>query len=57
MERTIYLQPSEGRQRAKLFELGAVVNEELQEDGSWRLMLRMAEKDLRRFLKHENLQM
>jgi len=56
-ERTIYLQPSEGRQRAKLFELGAVINEEVQEDGSWRLMLRMAEKDLRRFLKHENLQM
>lgn len=55
-ERTIYLQPSEGRQRAKLFELGAVVNEQVQEDGSWRLMLRMAEKDLRRFLKHENLQ-
>ena len=55
-ERTIYLQPSEGRQRAKLFELGAVINEEVQEDGSWRLMLRMAEKDLRRFLKHENLQ-
>jgi len=54
--RTIHLQPAQGRQRAKLFELGAVLNEEVLEDGSWRLELRMAEKDLRRFLKRENLQ-
>ena len=55
--RIIRLQPNEGRQRAKLFELGAVLNEEVMEDGSWTLELRMAEKDLRRFLKHENLSM
>jgi len=55
--RTIHLQPAQGRQRAKLFELGAVLNEEVLEDGSWTLELRMAEKDLRRFLKRENLQM
>ncbi len=54
--RTIRLQPAQGRQRAKLFELGAVLNEEVLEDGSWTLELRMAEKDLRRFLKRENLQ-
>jgi len=54
--RTIHLQPAQGRQRAKLFELGAVLNEEVLEDGSWMLELRMAEKDLRRFLKRENLQ-
>jgi len=54
--RTIHLQPAQGRQRAKLFELGAVLNEEVLEDGSWTLELRMAEKDLRRFLKRENLQ-
>ena len=53
--RTIHLQPAQGRQRAKLFELGAVLNEEVLEDGSWTLELRMAEKDLRRFLKRENL--
>ena len=53
--RTIHLQPAQGRQRAKLFELGAVVSEEVLEDGSWTLELRMAEKDLRRFLKRENL--
>jgi GTP-binding protein HflX len=53
--RKIHLQPAQGRQRAKLFELGAVLNEEVLEDGSWTLELRMAEKDLRRFLKRENL--
>jgi GTP-binding protein HflX len=52
---TIHLQPAQGRQRAKLFELGAVRNEEVLEDGGWTLDLRMAEKDLRRFLKRENL--
>lgn len=55
--RIIHLQPAQGRQRAKLFELGAVLNEEVLEDGSWKLELRMAEKDLRRFLKRENLPM
>ena len=54
---TIHLQPAQGKQRAKLFELGAVTNEEVLDDGSWALELRMAEKDLRRFLKHENLQL
>ena len=51
----IRLQPSQGRQRAKLFELGAVLNEEAAEDGGWDLELKMAETDLRRFLKRENL--
>lgn len=55
--RKIRLEPSEGRLRAKLFELGAVLNEDVLEDGSWTLELRMAEKDLRRFLKRENLSM
>jgi GTP-binding protein HflX len=53
--RIIHLQPAQGRQRAKLFELGAVLSEEVSDDGSWTLELRMSEKDLRRFLKHENL--
>ena len=49
------LESAQGRQRAKLFELGAVLNEEVLEDGGWLLELKMTEKDLRRFLKHENL--
>ncbi len=53
---TIHLQAGQGRQRAKLFELGAVLTEAVLEDGGWTLELRMVEKDLRRFLKRENLQ-
>ena len=53
--RTIQLSPSQGRQRAKLFELGAVIGEEHVEAGGWTLQLKMPEKDLRRFLKRENL--
>ncbi|HSG98118.1 MAG TPA: ribosome rescue GTPase HflX [Woeseiaceae bacterium] len=55
VHRFIHLEPAQGRQRAKLFALGAVLNEEVLEDGSWSLELKMAEKDLRRFLKHESL--
>ncbi len=51
----LHLEHSQGRQRAKLFELGAVLNEVQQDDGSWDIELEMAEKDLRRFLKHANL--
>ena len=53
--RTIHLKAAQGRERAKLFDLGAVLTEEQHDDGSWTLQLEMAEKDLRRFLKRENL--
>ena len=55
VQRVIHLLPGQGRQRAKLFELGAVTSEELLPEGGWMLELRMTEKDLRRFLKRENL--
>ena len=55
MRGVIRLQSTQGRQRAKLFEIGAVLNEEVSDDGSWTIELKMAEKDLLRFLKHENL--
>ncbi len=51
----IRLHPSQGRQRAKLFELGAVLSEVSTEDGGWELELKMVERDLKRFLKRENL--
>jgi GTP-binding protein HflX len=51
----MHLLPTQGRQRAKLFDLGAVLNEEACDDGGWTLELKMAETDLRRFLKRENL--
>jgi GTP-binding protein HflX len=55
VQRVIHLLPGQGRQRAKLFELGAVSSEELDPEGGWTLELKMTEKDLRRFLKRENL--
>jgi len=55
VHRFVHLEPGQGRQRAKLFELGAVLNEEELEEGGWSLELKMAEKDLRRFMKRENL--
>jgi GTP-binding protein HflX len=51
----IHLRPDQGRQRSKLFEIGAVLNEESCDDGGWALELKMAERDLQRFLKRENL--
>ena len=55
VHRFIHLQPSQGRQRARLFELGAVVNEDVLEDGSWSLELKISKKDLRQFLKREEI--
>jgi GTP-binding protein HflX len=51
----IRLHAGQGRQRAKLFDIGAVLSEEACENGGWNIELKMAEKDLRRFLKNENL--
>ena len=51
----IHLEASQGRQRARLFEIGAVLNEQPCDDGGWTIELEMAEKDLKRFLKRENL--
>ena len=51
----ITLNPTQGRQRAKLFDLGAVLREQACDDGGWRLELKLAETDLYRFLKREKL--
>ena len=55
LHRVIHLEAAQGRQRAKLFDIGAVLSEEACENGGWNIELKMAEKDLRRFLKRENL--
>jgi GTPase len=49
------LQADQGRQRAKLFELGAVLREIPVDDGGWVLELEMGERDFKRFLKREKL--
>jgi GTP-binding protein HflX len=51
----IHLEPTQARQRAKLFDAGAVLSEEACEDGGWTIELEMAERDLSRFMKRENL--
>ncbi|MDX1405436.1 MAG: ribosome rescue GTPase HflX [Woeseiaceae bacterium] len=51
----IRLQPSQGRQRALLFELGAVMHEKSLDDGGWIMELEMAERDFKRFMKREKL--
>ena len=49
------LHPSQGRQRALLFAMGAVLQEQPADDGGWILELEMVERDFRRFLKREKL--
>lgn len=49
------LQPGQGRQRALLFEMGAVAQEFPVDDGGWVLELCMGEREFQRFVKRENL--
>jgi GTP-binding protein HflX len=52
----IQLHSQQGRQRARLFELGAVTREMITEDGGWELEITMDELDFQRFMKREDLQ-
>jgi len=49
------LRADQGRQRAQLFEMGAVVSEKAAAEGGWMLELEMGERDFKRFLKRESL--
>lgn len=51
----IRLQPSQGRQRALLFEMGAVLQEKPADDGGWIVELEMVEREFRKFVKNEKL--
>jgi len=51
----VRLKASQGRQRALLFEMGAVTGEEPADDGGWTLELELIERDLRRLAKREDL--
>jgi GTP-binding protein HflX len=50
----IRLDAGQGRQRARLFDLGAVA-QEIVVDGGWMLELDMDARDFNRFIKRENL--
>jgi GTP-binding protein HflX len=51
----IKLHNNQGRQRAKLFQMGAVKTENIQEDGSWNLILEIKKEDIYSFLKKEGI--
>ncbi|MEC7859709.1 MAG: ribosome rescue GTPase HflX [Pseudomonadota bacterium] len=51
----IELTNKQGRQRAKLFEMGAVREENILKDGSWELLLKIKKQDIQRFLKKEGM--
>jgi GTP-binding protein HflX len=51
----VHLHPNQGRQRALLFDMGAVSQEFAAEDGGWTLELNMGERDFHRFVKREKL--
>lgn len=51
----VRIAPAQAKLRAKLFDLGAVVDETMGEDGVSLLELKVAERDLRRLIKQENL--
>jgi len=51
----IRLRPGQGRQRALLFEMGAVLQDTPADDGGWVLELEMEERSFHRFMKREAL--
>jgi len=51
----IRLQASQGRLRALLFEMGAILQEKPADDGGWIVELEMVEREFRRFVKREKL--
>lgn len=54
-ETSITLSPEQGRLRALLYDLGAVMDEQLGDDGSQFLQLRLLESDWQRFLSNESV--
>ena len=52
---SIELSNNQGKQRAKLFQRGAVKEEKILKDGSWELALEITKQDIYRFLKKEGM--
>ena len=52
---SIELSNNQGKQRAKLFQMGAVKEEKILKDGSWKLALEITKQDIYRFLKKEGM--
>lgn len=56
IEGWITLTPAQGRARARLFELGAVREENITEQGGWQLHVEMPERDYQRLRSRESLE-
>jgi len=52
---SIELSNNQGKQRARLFQMGAVKEEKILKDGSWELALEITKQDIYRFLKKEGM--
>jgi GTP-binding protein HflX len=57
IQESVVLLPAQARLRAQLYELGAVVSEEIAEDGRQQLDIRLQRSDFNRLLKREGWQM
>jgi GTP-binding protein HflX len=57
IQESLVLLPTQARLRAQLYELGAVVSEQIAEDGRQQLDIRLQRSDLNRLLKREGWQM
>ena len=53
----LLLAPAQARIRAKLFESGAIVSEEIEDDGSFRLRVSISKRDLDKLSKRESLEL
>lgn len=53
IEEEIVLAPSEARLRAKLYELDAVLGENIDEDGSWRLRIKLTQEQKQRLFAQQ----
>ncbi|HWM29271.1 MAG TPA: ribosome rescue GTPase HflX [Woeseiaceae bacterium] len=51
----VHLHANQGRQRALLFDMGAVAQEFPSDDGGWKLEVDMGVRDFQRFVKREKL--
>lgn len=55
VEGWLQLDPGQGRVRARLFDLGAVREEEDSQEGGWRMHVRMPLREYRQLCRHERL--
>ncbi len=51
----VQLPPEAGRLRARLFDLGAVLQEKFTTAGGWRIQVRASRKNLQQLSRQENL--